>query len=124
MKIFLVEDSGVILAYLRQVVSEIADAEVMAEAASQEAAIAGISLMQPDVAILDLTLASGSGIEVLRHIKRRHPVIKAIVLTNRSEAPYRDRCMALGADLFLDKSRDFEQLKQHLATLACGLNGR
>ena len=118
MKIFLVEDSDVILAHLRCVVSEIAGAEVLAHADNQDAAIAGIAALRPDVAILDLTLASGSGIDVLRHIKQQRPEIKAVVLSNRSEPPYRKRCMALGADLFLDKSRDFERLKQHLLALA------
>lgn len=121
MKIFLVEDSDMILARLRGLVSEIGGAEVVAEADSQESAIAGISAACPDVAILDLTLASGSGMEVLRHVKEQHPEIKAIVLTNRSEVPYRKRCMALGADLFLDKSRDIESLKLHLKVLSSTL---
>ncbi|GAB3538005.1 hypothetical protein GCM10027343_02610 [Noviherbaspirillum agri] len=117
MKIFLVEDSEVILGHLRGVVAEMAGAEVLAEANSEDAAIAGIAALRPDVAILDLTLASGSGIEVLRQVKQRQPDVKVVVLTNRSEEPYRRKCMGLGADLFLDKSRDFERLKQCLVTL-------
>lgn len=115
MKIFLVEDSDVILAHLRRIVSEIPGAEVIAEANSQDDAIAGIEASRPDVVILDLTLARGNGIEVLRRVRPRWPALRIIVLTNKSAPQYRNTCLALGADAFLDKSRDFEDLALHLA---------
>ncbi|HJV49927.1 MAG TPA: response regulator transcription factor [Noviherbaspirillum sp.] len=117
MKIFLVEDSDMILGHLRRTVSEVPGAAVIAEAAGQDDAIAGIAAHCPDVVILDLALAAGSGIEVLRRIRPLHPALRIIVLTNKNAPQYRSKCLALGADLFLDKSRDFETLAQHLAAL-------
>lgn len=118
MKIFLVEDSDVIRAHLRDALSTLAGAEVLGEAHGQDDAIAGIAATQPDAVILDLTLAQGNGVEVLRRIRPLYPALRIVVLTNRTEAQYRNRCLALGADLFLDKSRDFESLPGQLATLA------
>lgn len=117
MRVFLVEDSRVILDHLRAAVSEVAGAEVAAEAGTERDAIDGICATRPDTVILDLSLASGSGIEVLRRAKAALPEIRVIVLTNKVGAQYRKTCMALGADAFLDKSREFGILGQHLRNL-------
>lgn len=114
MRVFLVEDSEVILDHLRATVSEVAGAKVAAEAGSERDAIDGIRATRPDTVILDLTLTSGSGIEVLRRTKALLPNIRIIVLTNKADPQYRRACMALGADAFLDKSREFGILGQHL----------
>jgi DNA-binding NarL/FixJ family response regulator len=116
MKIFLAEDSEPVLARLRRMVSEIPGAAVLAEARGQDEAIAGIAATRPDIVILDLRLAQGSGIEVLRRIRPLRPELRIIVLTSQGAAQYRDSCMALGADLFLDKVYDVERLPHHLAT--------
>jgi DNA-binding NarL/FixJ family response regulator len=114
MKIFLVEDGELILGYLRRMLSEVPGAALLGEARGQDEAIAGIEATRPDIVILDLALAQGSGIEVLRRIKPARPELRVIVLTSHSEPQYRDRCRALGAEAFLNKALDFESLPQHL----------
>jgi DNA-binding NarL/FixJ family response regulator len=118
MKIFLVEDSETILVHLRRTVAEVQGASVIGEANEQDDAVAGITATCPDVAILDLTLARGNGIEVLRHVRPLRPEMRIIVLSNKSAPAYRNTCLGLGADLYLDKTRDFEDLPRHLAALA------
>jgi DNA-binding NarL/FixJ family response regulator len=120
MKVFLVEDSPAIRERLHDVVSLVEGTQLMAEAATEHDAVQGILALRPDVVILDLTLATGSGIEVLRKIKAALPTLKVIVLTNKTEPQYRKKCMALGADRFLDKSRDFGSLHAHLSALRTG----
>lgn len=117
MKIFLVEDSEVILAHLRHIVSEMPGAVVLGEASRQDDAVAGIAATRPDVVILDLGLAQGNGIEVLRHVRSLQPALQFIVLSNKAAEQYRNRCLDLGAHLFLDKARDLENLPRHLAAL-------
>lgn len=118
MKVFLVEDSPVIRERLREAVALVDGAEVVVEAETELEAVRGILERRPDVVVLDLALAKGSGVEVLRQVKAAQPAIKVIVLTNKTEPQYRNRCMALGADRFLDKARDFGKLGMHLAALA------
>ena len=50
----------------------------------------------------------------------RPPNTKIIVFTNYAFPQYRDRSMALGADYFFDKSREFHRVREVLATLAAG----
>jgi DNA-binding NarL/FixJ family response regulator len=120
MRVFLVEDSPAIRERLHDVVFQMDGAQVAAEAATESDAVQGILALRPDVVILDLTLAAGSGIEVLRKVKTALPALKVIVLTNKTEPQYRNKCMALGADRFLDKSRDFGSLRAHLSELCTG----
>lgn len=120
MKIFLVEDSPNIRDRLRILISEVAGVEVVAEADNQEAALKGIAETRPDVVTLDLHLASGSSMAVLRQVKAAQPEIKVIVLTAVDYPQYRKRCIELGADYFLDKSRDIGLLGGLLADLANG----
>jgi DNA-binding NarL/FixJ family response regulator len=120
MRVFLVEDSPAIRERLHDVVSLVDSTQLMAEAATEHDAVQGILALRPDVVILDLTLAAGSGIEVLRKIKAALPALRVIVLTNKTEPQYRKKCMALGADRFLDKSRDFGSLHAHLSALRAG----
>ena len=58
--------------------------------------------------VLDINMPGMSGIEMLRRLNVNQ-MIKPIVimLTNNTFVGYRDECMRLGADFFLDKSRDF-----------------
>lgn len=120
MKVFLVEDSRPIRDHVHAVIAEVAGAAVIAEATTEADAIEGICATRPDAVILDLTLARGSGIEVLRRTKSVLPEMKVIVLTNRADKQYRKTCMALGADCFLDKSREFGMLGEYLQELVAG----
>lgn len=118
MKVFLVEDSRAILEHVRAVVAEVAGAEIVAEADTESAAIDGIRSTRPDTVILDLALSIGSGIAVLKHARSVLPAARFIILTNRSDSLYRKKCLALGADCFIDKSREFGSLGRHLKDLA------
>ena len=52
----------------------------------------------------------GSGIKVLEAVKKDRPAPLVIMLTNFDHPQYRNRCMQLGADHFLDKSNNFERV--------------
>lgn len=102
MKVFLVEDSLLLRMVLRGMVAELGY-DVIGESDSQDEALRGIEETMPDIVLLDLRLAQGNGVEVLRRTKTAWPMIRVMVLTNCSGAHYRRRCRELGADGFYDK---------------------
>lgn len=118
MNVFLVEDSQEILHHLRELISELDGMAVVGQADAEKQALEGIFAMLPNVVVLDLSLASGNGIGVLRQVKARHPEIRVVVLTNNSHPLYQKKCHVLGAEHFLDKSRDFQRLGGLLAGFA------
>ena len=99
-------------------VTDIQDIELVGEEVNEIDAMRGICALDPDMVILDLNLASGSGMDVLRQIRQRPTHHTVIVLTNYFNPQYQKRCMELGADYFMDKSRELEALGDLLTRLA------
>ena len=115
--VFLVEDSAPIRARLCEMLGSISGVTVIGEAESPASAIDGILRTQPDSVILDLHLTGGTGIEVLRKVCPLAPQIVFIMLTNHSDPQYRKVCMKNGATHFLDKSTEFDKVKEIIAGL-------
>jgi len=121
MKVFLVEDSKAVRERLRGMLANIPDIELVAEADNEEEAIQGIYSFLPDVVILDLTLAAGSGMGVLRRIRLQPLILRVIVLTNFTSPKYREKCVELGADYFLDKTHEISEFEALLIQMSGSL---
>ena len=91
---------------------------VVGHASNAKAAIAAILEKLPDVVLLDLKLEEGSGLEVLREVRRREPGIDFYILSNYASAPYRRCALRLGAVEFFDKTTELEALRELLAERA------
>lgn len=73
-------------------------------------AVSAIELHKPHIIILDIHLPDKSGIDLLDYLATTHPVIKIIMLTNKTAEFYKELCLKKGASFFLDKSKDFEKI--------------
>ena len=91
---------------------ELTDVEIVGQAETVAEAISAIGKLQPDVVILDIRMPDGSGIDVLQTIKQDEPMPVVIVLTNYPYPAYRQKCLQAGADFFLDKSTEFDQIPE------------
>ena len=80
--VFLLDDHDVVRAGLRALIESTDDLEVVGEAATVHDAMARIPLAKPDVAVLDVRLPDGSGIEVCRDIRSAWPEVVCIMLTS------------------------------------------
>ena len=97
---------------LRSMLSDFHDVKIVGYAADEAGAIEQIYALLPDVVILDLNLRSGSGIAVLKNIKKYYAGIKVMVLTNCTDEFYVDACKRANADYFFDKSFQFMQVRE------------
>ena len=109
-KVFVADDSLIIREHLVTMLEELIDVEIVGQAGTVAEAINAIEKLQPDVVILDIRLPDGSGIDVLQTIKQDEPAPVVIVLTNYTYPAYRQKCLRAGADFFLDKSTEFDQI--------------
>jgi DNA-binding NarL/FixJ family response regulator len=113
-RVFLADDSAAIrervAAMLRQ-----ASYVVVGEGISPQACIAGIADTHPDVVVLDVQLEGGTGLDVLKAVRRAAPGVAFVVFSNNSGPAYRKRYLAEGAVCFLDKSTQFDQLAAAVA---------
>lgn len=118
MLILIVDDSALVRRMLREMLAQIEGAEVVGEFESPAPAIESIRSHPPDIVLLDIQLANGSGLEVLRAVRTEHPGVKVMVFTNFAEPVYRKRCLEAGAYAFYDKKSDLHLLRQSLHGLA------
>jgi DNA-binding NarL/FixJ family response regulator len=103
LQVYLVEDSQILQSMLISSLAE-AGAEVCGRSGKAEEAIADIFALDPDIVLIDISLQSGSGFDVLKVLREQSLAADAIklVLTNHPE--YRQVCTLLGADRVFDKS--------------------
>ena len=112
LRALIVEDNPTILENLRDMLEELELVEVVGAVPAERDACAWMDgrTQGCDVAIIDLFLASGDGLGVLKHIKSYARPPERIVLTNYATEPIRERCKALGAEVVFDKSTEIQEL--------------
>ena len=119
LQVYLVEDSPIIQ---RLVTSAIvaAGAKLSGCSADAQTAIADLFTLQPDLILIDIRLASGSGFDVLKTLQEHSLVPGAIkvVLTNHANAEYKNLSLRLGADRFFDKSSETWEALALISALA------
>ena len=108
--VFIADDSLVVREHLVTMLDELAGIVIVGQAETVAEAISAIGKLRPDVVILDIHMPDGSGIDVLQTIKQDEPAPVVIVLTNYPYPAYRQKCLQAGADFFLDKSTEFDQI--------------
>ena len=113
--VFLVEDSALIRERLLQLLDAMPAVNVIGYAETPSEALEQIRIRQPDVVVLDIKLKGGSGIKVLREVKRHMPAIVVVMLTNYTSPQFRIQCIQAGADYFLDKTNEFQNIASILA---------
>jgi len=120
-RVFVVEDSPLVCERLQAMLAGIEGTQAVGVAATAEDAIQGIRAARPDVVVLDLRLAQGSGFDVLRALRTEGSAAETIefyMLSNFADAPYRRLAGRLGAQGFFDKSTEFERVRDALAARA------
>ena len=110
--IVLAEDSAAIRESLIPALADVADAEVIAVAETAAEAIAALTAHSGvwRLAILDLFLKQGHGLDVLRAIVKTRPDQRIFLVTNFATPDIRRRALEAGADAVFDKSTEIEQL--------------
>lgn len=83
---------------------------VVGQAETPQDSIEGILAVYPDVVVLDVQLEGGSGLQVLQAVRHAAPDIAFVIFSNSSDTVYRKRYLGAGAEDFLDKTHQFDQL--------------
>jgi DNA-binding NarL/FixJ family response regulator len=81
-RVFLLDDHEVVRRGLRELLETFDDMEVVGEAGTAEEGVSRIPPTRPDVAIVDMRLPDGDGVEVCREVRSRDPKIQCLILTS------------------------------------------
>jgi DNA-binding NarL/FixJ family response regulator len=120
-KVFLADDSIVLRERLLEMLVEIPGVEVLGCAGDGLHAISCIRELKPDAVVLDIQMPCGTGLDVLKNIKREGGGPVVIVFTNFPYPQYRKRAMESGAEFFFDKTTEFEKLRELFGQLTTEL---
>jgi two-component system, OmpR family, response regulator len=112
-RVFIVEDSSTIRDNLIETLKELAQFEPVGTAETEHEAKRWLARNDWDLAIIDLFLREGSGLNVLESCRKRQPAQNVVVLSNHSSRDVRWRCNQLGADAVFDKSTELEALVEY-----------
>jgi DNA-binding NarL/FixJ family response regulator len=96
-RIFIVDDHPLVREALVALVGRHPGLMVCGEAEGVAAALAGIAKHAPDVVILDLSLPSGSGVELIKVLRKLHPLVAVIVLSMHEDLAHVERALRAGA---------------------------
>ena len=103
-KILIVDDHPLVRQGIRTLLAESDDLEVCGEAENAAGALEAMAKVEPDAAIVDLTLKESSGLELIKDIRIRHPDVVVLVLSMRDEGFYAERVLRAGARGYITKA--------------------
>jgi DNA-binding NarL/FixJ family response regulator len=96
------------------------DLEVCGEAADMAVALRLITDTQPDVAVVDITLRSGSGIDLIKRIKERNNNVRILVWSMHNESLYAERALRAGALGYMTKDQATDRIVEAIRRVLTG----
>lgn len=120
LRLAIVDDHGIVRAGFREMLAEEIEINIVFEASSGEEALQLLREIDCDVLLLDLSLPGQSGVDVLRAVRQRHPGIKVLMLSGFPEERYALAMIRHGADGYLSKECEREELIRAIRTVASG----
>ena len=105
---------------IADLLSSVTDIEIVGEAATVAQALARIPACRPDVAVLDARLPDGSGIDVCRDVRSRHPEIQCLILTSYDDDDALFAAVMAGASGYLLKQIRSSSLTDAIRAVAAG----
>jgi DNA-binding NarL/FixJ family response regulator len=118
--VLIVDDHPVVRRGLRALIDAEPDLMVCGEVSAEHEARAAIRTLAPDVVLVDISLAEGDGINLVRDAHAHHPTLPLLVLSMHDEAIYAERLLAVGAAGYVMKQAEPAQFLQALRTVLKG----
>lgn len=120
--IYLVEDSAFLRQRLEALLRSVPGVRIVGHAGDARVAIDEILARKPHIVLCDISIAGGTGFDVLRALRDKAPQIDCFMLSNFATQPYRRLAAELGACDFFDKSNEFECVRDVIAQRAAAVH--
>jgi DNA-binding NarL/FixJ family response regulator len=122
-KIIIADDSSLLRNRIKNLLNGLKEKLVIYEAINGLDTLKLIADKGPDLVILDIRMPEMNGIEALKKIRELKMKTKVCILTNYPYPQYKKKCIEAGADYFLSKTEDFEDIKNIITELVTSQKG-
>ncbi|MEX0835122.1 MAG: response regulator transcription factor, partial [Nitriliruptor sp.] len=119
-RVFLVDDHEVVRRGLAELLGAEDDITIVGEAGTAGMALAGIAKTKPDVAVLDVRLPDGNGVEICRDVRARDPEVACLMLTSFGDDEALFDAIMAGAAGYLLKDAKGQDLVDAVRRVAAG----
>ncbi|MGQ9714628.1 MAG: response regulator [Anaerolineae bacterium] len=116
-RVVLADDHAVVRKGIREFLEEGKGIVVVAEASNGAEALHWVEQERPDVVVMDIRMPGVTGVEATRRIKGQFPEVKVLVLTAYDNDPYIFALLQAGADGYILKTADAEDLVRAVHTV-------
>lgn len=119
-RIAIIDDHPMVRERLVELIVREPDLEVCGEAEDRSDALQLIANTTPHLAIVDLTLKSSLGIELIKDLQVLHPKVKILVVSMQDEMIYAERCIRAGARGYITKQQASRNVMQAIRSVLAG----
>ena len=119
-RILIVDDHPLVRAGFSQLISDHADLQVCGEAGDIPEAKKLLEQMPVDLAVIDLSLAGGSGLDLIEYIKAKHESVLMLVASMHDEMLYAERVLAAGARGYINKQEAQDRIIEAIRAVLAG----
>jgi two-component system response regulator DesR len=119
-RVLIAEDQSMVRGALRALLDLEDDIEVVAEVGRGDEVVAAVREHSPDVALLDIEMPGGDGIEAARELSAAVPTCREVILTTFGRPGFLRRAMEVGAAGFLVKDAPVAELARGLRAVVAG----
>ncbi len=117
MTVLIADDSSLIRNNLSKLISRTREDITVKGSSDVNSTIRELDSAQVEVLILDIQFPDGSGLEVLEHLRASRAKPFIMVLTNLLSTRVKEKSLELGADLFFDKTEEYERVVEEIVRL-------
>ncbi|HCC52869.1 MAG TPA: DNA-binding response regulator [Porphyromonadaceae bacterium] len=116
----IVDDHKIIVDGLERLINESGDIRVSGKAYTVAGCLESLKDHQPDVLLLDISMPDGNGIDLCPRIKEKYPQVKVLMLTSYNEFVTITRALDAGADGYILKNAEMDELIEGIRTVISG----
>lgn len=119
-RVLLIDDHPLLRKGLAELINQEPDLEVCGEAEEAPKAFEAVGVLNPDVALVDISLKGGNGLELIKNIKARFPDLPLLVLSMHDETLYAERALRAGSLGYIMKEEAIDKVLTAIRQVIAG----
>jgi DNA-binding NarL/FixJ family response regulator len=109
-RVLLIDDHPLLRKGLAELINQEPDLIVCGEAEEAPKAFEAVGVLNPDVALVDISLKGGNGLELIKNLKARYPDLPLLVLSMHDETLYAERALRAGSLGYIMKEEAIDKV--------------